>query len=567
MAIKFLDSIDLTKLELQNAVVQNLGTAPSSPVEGQIYYDTGDDSLKYYGGSPLGWITLDGQGGVTDIQAGTGISVSSSTGSVTVTALNNGTVTSVSTSNGTFVNFSGGGNTSPTISGDLSASGTPSASTYLRGDNTWASIPGGYSSWELAADGGTAQDISDGETVDIAGGTAISTAVTSPSGRNTVTINHGSFGTAGTYAYPASITTNAQGHVTSVTAGIAPGTMSSFDVDGDSGSVSITDGNTLTIAGSRGIDTAAAATDTLTISLDLCELDTSDRFTSEDTLAGCIGGGNGQVAARTIPINLFGQPSSDFDMGGTHTWTNLPSPTAASEVATKGYVDNLVTGQLIYAGGYDARSAPPTGSTVLQGYTYVVTNAGDGNGFFSVTLEPGDLIIANQNNPTSEAHWTEVNKNVDVASTTTVGVVSVPTNGGLSVNGSGAISLPNTGPGTGTKGSASKSITASIDGKGRVTAFSDQDISITSSQVSNFTAAVNTAVGARSAVGSIPTTNNTVRITHNFNTRDVRVTAYENGGRYQDVQVLVERASVNAVDVSVARNPSVALRIIVTKLS
>lgn len=566
MAIKFLDSIDLTKLELQNAVVQNLGTAPSSPVEGQIYYDTGDDSLKYYGGSPLGWITLDGQGGVTDIQAGTGISVSNTTGSVTVTALNNGTVTSVSTSNGTFVNFSGGGNTSPTISGDLSASGTPSASTYLRGDNTWASIPGGYSLWTLAADSGTAQDISDREVVDIAGGTAIATEVTSPSGRNTVTITHGAFGTAGTYAYPASITTNAEGHVTSVTPGSAPGTMSSFDVDGDTGSVTITDGNTLTIAGSRGIDTVAAATDQLTISLDLCELDTLDRFTSEDTLAGCIGGGNGQVAPRTIPINLFGEPGADFDMGGTYTWTNLPSPTTASEAATKGYVDNLVSGQLIYAGGYDARSAPPTGASVLQGYTYAVTNAGDGNGFFSVTLEPGDLIIANQNNPTTEAHWTEVNKNVDVATTTAVGVVSVPTAGGLSVNGSGAISLPNVITGV-SKGSASKSLSATVDNKGRLTALSDQDISITSSQVSNFTTAVNTAVGARSAVGSIPTTANTVRITHNFNTRDVRVTAYENGGRYQDVQVLVERASVNAVDVSVARNPSVALRIIVTKLS
>ena len=566
MAIKFLDSIDLTKLELQNAVVQNLGTAPSSPVEGQIYYDTGDDSLKYYGGSPLGWITLDGQGGVTDIQAGTGISVSSTTGSVTVTALNNGTVTSVSTSNGTFINFTGGGNTSPTISGDLSATGNPSASTYLRGDNTWASIPGGYSSWELAADSGTAQDIGDRETVDIAGGTAISSVVSSPSGRNTVTLNHNAFGTAGTYAYPASVTTNATGHITSITAGSAPGTMDDFTVDGDTGSVTISDGNTLSILGSRGIDTVASATDRLTISLDLCELDTPDRFTSEDTLAGCIGGGNGQVPARTIPISLFGQPTSDFDMGGTHTWTNLPSPTVASEAATKGYVDNLVTGQLIYAGGYDARVAPPTGAAVLQGYTYAVTNAGDGNGFFTVELEPGDLIIANQNNPTTEAHWTEVNKNVDVATTTTVGVVKVPTSGGLSINSAGSITLPATGPGTSTKGSASKTITASIDTKGRITAFTDQNISITSSQVSNFNTSVDGRVDARTVSGSIATNTNTVRITHNFNTRDVSVTVFENGGSYQDVQALVERSSVNTVDVSVARNPSTALRVLVTKL-
>ena len=40
MALSYLTDINLNKNELQNAVVQKLATAPSTPAEGQIYYDS-----------------------------------------------------------------------------------------------------------------------------------------------------------------------------------------------------------------------------------------------------------------------------------------------------------------------------------------------------------------------------------------------------------------------------------------------------------------------------------------------------------------------------------------------
>lgn len=67
MALKFIASIDLKKNELRNAVVHLLATAPSSPVEGQVYFDTVEHGLFYYDGSNFldvsDALTLGGQDG------------------------------------------------------------------------------------------------------------------------------------------------------------------------------------------------------------------------------------------------------------------------------------------------------------------------------------------------------------------------------------------------------------------------------------------------------------------------------------------------------------------------
>jgi hypothetical protein len=74
MAIKYLSSINLSKNELQNAVIQNLATAPASPAEGQIYYNTTDERMYFYDGSQ--WVDMSGD--IQDVLGGAGLTASTS---------------------------------------------------------------------------------------------------------------------------------------------------------------------------------------------------------------------------------------------------------------------------------------------------------------------------------------------------------------------------------------------------------------------------------------------------------------------------------------------------------
>ena len=82
----YLVNINLNKNELRNAALQNLAVAPSSPVEGQIYYNTVDDTIYFWDG--VQWQGIGGDitsvSGTYPIQTAYGVGPTANSGDVTV---------------------------------------------------------------------------------------------------------------------------------------------------------------------------------------------------------------------------------------------------------------------------------------------------------------------------------------------------------------------------------------------------------------------------------------------------------------------------------------------------
>lgn len=162
MAIPFLNNIDLSDNQLLNAKLQVTHPAPTAAA-GQIYYNSVSNTAQYYNGTAWVELVASTGGTVTSVTSGntntitvggtaTDPTISANTAAVANGSLNlatgdqiydfvigQGYVESVGSNNSTFINLVDSGTaTDPNLTASLSAAGISSSSTFLRGDNTWA---------------------------------------------------------------------------------------------------------------------------------------------------------------------------------------------------------------------------------------------------------------------------------------------------------------------------------------------------------------------------------------------------------------------------------------------
>ena len=453
---------------------------------------------------------------------------------------------------------------------------------------------GTMTSWTLSGDSGSNQTVSDGNTVDIAGGTGISTAASATdtltvtntlpfnsitlaasSGSNATIVNQGAIVlTAGANI---STTSNGGGQVTIAYTG-GTGTMSSWTLSDGSNTQSITNGNTVTVSGGVGVDSTVSATDALEISLDFNAISTITSAAATNELL-INASGNKKIDIDDIHLQQFGAAEGNVNFG-TNKLLNVQTGTASTDGVNLGQVQSLVAGVGVFQGGYNASTNSPAltgGSNVAltQGDFFAVTVAGS---FFTDNVEPGDLIFANSNISASSSpslsDYTVVIADENIAGAgatdgaTEKGVAGFDS-GNFGVTANGFVTLDDTGVTLGSYGGASKSLSATVTAKGLLSSLSEQNIAITASQVTDFCNAVSTCIAANEQYSvSIGEGNATsYAVTHNLGTRDVMVQLYDNSS-YDTVYAEVARNSTSQVTISFTTAPSTNdIRVLITKVS
>ena len=433
MAVQFLTglnvngNININTNQLQNVVIQPLAADPAG-IDGRIYYNSGTNKLKIYNGTD--WVAFQtGTDGDTTYDL-SGVGSTNGTAGVRLTG-SDASVDDVLVVGAGSVLVTRSGNTL-TVTGADTAVGTVTSVATTHGGNAFTASIGNVAtvnpSVDIAMAGNATQyvngagdlillsTIPQGDVTEVQGGTYIT--VTDETGPIPI-VNHDattrtdttSTVTANVFPVVNSVSTNATGHVTAI----------------DIKTVTVPDNNdntTYTLPVSAGGSNSAVVT-----------LDASTGTDSTVTISGTAGEIEitETIVSGTEGTVFIGLPD-DVTIGNDLTVTNdltvlaagaftgqvtIPLvPGADADAASKRYVDQSNIGQSVFQGGYNAATNTPDldaspATDIKKGFFWAVTVTGD---FFTETVQPGDLIYADQDNPGATfANWVVVQSGQDIA--------------------------------------------------------------------------------------------------------------------------------------------------------
>jgi len=598
MARLFVTGINLNKNELLNARIQNLSTAPSSPVAGQIYFNTTANVLYFYNGTE--WVPASGSTEVIQDVIG-----SSVIGGVALTATYNDTSgeTTIDLDN-TAVSHGSYGGATKAVSFTVDQQGRLTAASDQN-----ISIPSTQvNDFTEAVQDVIGSSLGEGEGIDIqyndtSGITLISGEDASSTNKGiasfsstdfTVTTGHVSLNNESVQdIVGAMVTGNTETGIT-VTYEDSDGTLD-FAVADQFPSHTTSDlaeGTNLYYTAER-VQDEISTTIIAGTGLDSNYNDGAGTFTIDIDSTVTTNSGTQTLTNKTLGTGTA--LSANLD-AGTNKITNLGAPTSSTDAATKAYVDSVSEGLHVHAAARVYVAANIDLSTdleagdVIDGITLV---AGDRvlvngqttqsqNGIYVVQssgaavraldfdtaaeVDSGDFIFVSAGTTYASTGWVQTLKPATIGTdaisfTQFSGSGTYLAGAGITLTGntfsadvtptSGNASLINTGGAIELKTDTSRGLSVDANGVGINAG--------TGLTFSSGALVFASGYGVRkysTDLGDGTATSFTV--THNFGTREVTVQVYENGSPYAQVEADVEHSTSNTVTVAFATAPTSA---------